>query len=90
MLQTLQQKHGPDPSIAFFLGHVALREGRIPQAVILCTRAEKSALGGYRCWYLANVALLGGDVNLARKEIGHAKGHEPYAGPAKRLEQLVH
>lgn len=90
MLQALQQKCGADPSVVFFLGHVALREGRIPEAVILCTRAEKSSLNGYRCWYLANLALIAGDVDLARKEIQHATHHEPYAGPAKRLEQLVH
>ena len=89
VLRELNAKYPQDPSVGFFLGYVAVREGRWPEAVVLCTRAEKRALDGYRCWYLANVALMAGDLPLARKEILHSKDHEPYKTSAIRLEQIV-
>jgi hypothetical protein len=89
LLQDLESRHAGDPTIQFFRGYVALREGRSKEAALLCTKAEKRSLDGFRCWYLANVALLAGDVELAKKEIRHAKAHEPYTDLARRLEQIV-
>lgn len=89
LLQDLESRHAGDPTIQFFHGYIAVREGRWKEATLLCTKAEKRSLDGFRCWYLANVALKAGDLNLARKEIRHAKGHAPYTELAKRLEQVV-
>lgn len=90
ILGELETRFAGDPSITFFRGYVALREGRWEEAALLCTRAEKGhTLGGFRCWYLANVALRAGHLDIARKELHHAKGHPEYAEGVKRLEQVV-
>ena len=89
ILRELENRHAADPSIVFFKGYVAVREGRWKEATLLCTKAESRSLDGFRCWYLANVALMAGDLNLARKEIQHAKGHTPYRGVAAQLDKMV-
>jgi hypothetical protein len=89
ILKELQSRHGSDPSIAFFQGYIALREGRWQEATLLCTKAESSALDGFRCWYLANVALKAGDLRLARRELRHAAGHQEYRERSQRLLQMM-
>ena len=89
LLKALESKRAGNPSILFFQGCIAGRQGRWQEATLLCTRAEKSPMGGYRCWYLANVALMAGDLPLARYETRHAKDHAPYKGNAERLEKLI-
>jgi hypothetical protein len=90
VLRELEKRFASDPSIPFFRGYIAVREGQWEEATLLCTRAERSSMDGFRCWYLANVALKAGDLVLARKEIRHAKGHAPYTEASRRLEQQVH
>jgi hypothetical protein len=46
-------------------------------------------MGGFRCWYLANVALKSGDLALARRELRHAADHEEYRRHAQRLQQMM-
>jgi hypothetical protein len=90
VLGELEQRFASDPSIHFFRGYIAVREGRWEEATLLCKTSERSSMDGFRCWYLANVALKAGELTLARKEIRHALGHAPYAKAAHRLEQQVH
>jgi hypothetical protein len=90
ILSELETKLPANPSVSFFRGYIALREGRWEEATLLCTKAEKRSLNGFRCWYLANVALKSGDLELAKKELRHAKGHPEYAEGVRRLEQIVH
>jgi hypothetical protein len=88
-LQQLENRYAEDRGVMFFKGYVAARGGRWKDAALLCTRAEPSSLDGFRCWYLANVALMAGDLDLARKEARHASGHSPYKELAQRLEQQL-
>lgn len=89
ILRQLESRYTGDPSIVFFQGYIAAREGRWREATLLCTRSEPHSLDGFRCWYLANVALKAGDLDLARKEIRHAKNHPPYSDSAIRLEKKM-
>ncbi|HYM12972.1 MAG TPA: hypothetical protein VEU62_19695 [Bryobacterales bacterium] len=89
MLQALSHADSGDPSVVFFLGYVAVREGRWQEALSLCAAAEHAYLDGYRCWYLANVALIAGDLAVARRELRHAQGHALYRPQVLRLEKIV-
>jgi hypothetical protein len=89
MLQVLSHADPGDPSVVFFLGYVAVRERRWQDALSLCAAAEHAYLGGYRCWYLANVALMAGDLSVARRELRHARGHALYGPQVRRLEKIV-
>ncbi len=88
-LQELETRYSGDRSVMFFKGYVAVREGRWKEATLMCTKAEPNSLDGFRCWYLANVALMAGDVDLARKEARHASGHATYRELAQRLEKVI-
>jgi hypothetical protein len=90
ILTDLKTKYSTDPSVDFFLGYVATRQGRLSDALMLCTRAEaENNLHGYRCWYLANVALKTGDLAIARRELQHAAHHELYKPGVERLEKII-
>lgn len=89
LLREPERKYSGDPSILFFEGYTAVRQGRWRQATLLCSRAESSDLDGFRCWYLGNVALMAGELPVARTELGHAKDHTPCKERAARLERLV-
>jgi hypothetical protein len=89
ILRELEARYADNPGIAFFRGYIAVRKGRWREATLLCAKAEPSDLDGFRCWYLANVALKAGDLALARREIRHAQGHTPYQEAARRLEQKI-
>ena len=89
ILQELEERHAGDRSVIFFKGYVAARESRWKEATLMCTKAERSSLDGFRCWYLANVALMSGDLNLARKEARHASGHAPYKQLAQHLQAVL-
>ena len=90
ILADLKAKYSTDPSVDFFLGYVATREDRIQDALMLCIRAEKeNNMHGYRCWYLANVAIKAGDLPTARRELMHAGHHELYNPGVERLEKII-
>lgn len=89
LIGQLETRYPEDPSILFIRGHMAAREGRWQQAAALCLRSEPHNLNGFRCWYLANVALQAGQVELARKEIAHASDHIPYRDLALRLKKQI-
>ena len=87
--RALEELDRNDPPVEFCMAHVAAREGRYRDAVVYCSRAERDPMKGFVCWYLANVALLAGDLPVARKELEHARHHEPYTEPARRLERII-
>ena len=89
VLTALRRQYQEDPSVLFLLGHMAAHRGEWKDAVVLCRRAETRPLGGYRCWYLANVALKAGELDVARTELRHAAQHERFRPGVERLEKLI-
>jgi hypothetical protein len=43
----------------------------------------------YRCWFLAQVAYLAGNVPLCRREIGHVGGDRSYGPAAEKLRRRL-
>lgn len=70
--------------------YVLLEVGNVSGALDEARSAEASGLrSAYRCWFLAQVAYLAGNVPLCRREIKHIGGDESYGHSAEALRRRV-
>lgn len=73
-LSALNEKSPQNSSLRILTAYAMLRLGNLVGAFDEASRAEKAPNGdAYKCWFLANVAFLKGDMAACRREIDHAK-----------------
>jgi len=70
--------------------YVLLELGNVSGALDDARSAEASGLrSAYRCWFLAQVAYLAGNVPLCRREIKHVGSDESYGQAAETLRRRL-
>jgi hypothetical protein len=68
--------------------YVLLELGNVTGALDDARGAEASGVrSAYRCWFLAQVAYLAGNVPLCRREIKHVAGDPSYGPAAEKLRR---
>jgi Flp pilus assembly protein TadD len=75
-LSALNEKNPQNSSLRILTAYSMLRLGNLVGAFDEAGRAEKAQNGdSYKCWFLAKLAFLKGDMTACRREIDHAKAN---------------
>jgi Flp pilus assembly protein TadD len=75
-LTALNEKSPQNSSLRILTAYAMLRLGDIAGAFDEARKAEEAPNGnGYKCWVLAHLAFLKGDMKACQREIGHAKAN---------------
>lgn len=75
-LSALNEKNPQNSSLRILTAYSMLRLGNLVGAFDEADKAEKAPNGdAYKCWFLAKLAFLKGDMAVCRKEMSHAKAN---------------
>jgi hypothetical protein len=87
-LSTLTASNPKNSALRVLRAYVLLELGNVTGALDEARSAEASGLRStYRCWFLAQVAYLAGNVPLCRREIKHVAGDPSYGPAAEKLRR---
>lgn len=87
-LSALNAANPQNSSLRILTAYALLQAGNFLGAFDEAAKAEKAPNGnGYKCWFLAKVALLAGDKAVCKREIKHVKSVGDMAAEVKALER---
>ncbi len=87
-LSELEKSHPDNSSLRILVAYATLQAGNLAAAFQEAVRAHETGNGSsYKCWFLAKIALLTGDIATCKREIAHAKKAGEFPDDVRLLER---